>query len=191
MKQILVPNESKCADTANSASNLISNGPIVNGGFKNGGTIEWLASKTKVRHHLKPSPSTTPPESSPSSPDVKDAPELPEIAVESIPVLDIFFRIATECGYEPFYITVLPFIMWNIDLTISRQAIFLWCLSMYVGQACKQLFKWKRPSCPPALRLENNPELETEYGFPSTHAIVSTTVPFYYLYRSYGRYQVS
>ena len=181
VKQNLAPNESECADTANGTINVISNGgPIVTGG-----TIEWLASKTKVRHRLRLSSSSSSPESIPFSPDVKHAPDLPGITVESIRILDIFFQIVAACGCEPFYITVIPFLVWNIDIMMSRQVIFIWCLSMYVGQVCKQLFKWKRPSCPPALRLENNPKLETEYGFPSIHAIGSTTMPFYYLYRSY------
>ena len=169
-------------DAANKAhsqnlSSTLSNG----GGFMNGG-MEWLAQKAKKRRKipsLTPTPDPTPVSSPHSSPRSKTAPPLPTITIESIPFLDICFRLATELGYEPFYITFFPFFCWNIDTAIMRHAVILWCLSMYVGQACKALFKLKRPASPPALRLENNPMLETEYGFPSTHAIVSTVVPFH------------
>ncbi len=158
------------------------------GGFMNG-SIEWLASKAKVRHRLKrPSVTPSPGDGPPTS---KDAPQkLIEIVVESIPLFDIYFRLATELGYEPFYITFVPFLLWNVDSLLARHVVLLWCASMYVGQACKALFKWNRPASPPAFRLEQNPILEAEYGFPSTHAIVSTTFPFYFLYACVGRYQV-
>ena len=157
----------------------------------NGNSLEWL----KRRHRIKSSPTPSPSHSRTSSLDSEIDPAIfeplqTEITVESYPLLDVYFRLATECGYEPFYITVLPFLFWNVDGMIARHASLLWGMSMYVGQACKQIFQWKRPANPPALRLEDNPNLETEYGFPSTHAIVSTVLPFYLLYGTYGRYEV-
>lgn len=151
-------------------------------------SMSWLKSKVKARRRLRPSPPPSPTESRSSSDTEFPKPEM--IIVESYPLLDVYFRLATELGYEPFYITVMPFMMWNADVLVGRHAILLWCLSMYVGQACKQLFKIRRPASPPVFRLEENPNLETEYGFPSTHAIVSTTIPFYYFLSCFGRYEV-
>lgn len=148
---------------------------------KAGRNLRWLA--TKRRKHLKPPGSSS--VSPPSSPEPED------IIVETIPVLDIFFHLATELGYEPFYITVIPFLVWNVDTFMTRHIIVLWIGSMYMGQACKALFKVKRPASPPAIRLEDNPNLETEYGFPSSHATVSTTIPFYFVYRGFLRYRAS
>ena len=168
-------------------------------GSNNVASLEWLKRKAKVRKRIKSSssPQSSPGHSRTSSLDsdnigtpVNTEPVPVEVTVESYPLLDVYFHLATECGYEPFYITFIPFLFWNIDSYVSRHAVILWCLSMYVGQACKQIFKWKRPASPPALRLEQNPNLETEYGFPSTHAIVSTVLPFYLLYSTYGRYEV-
>lgn len=154
-----------------------------------GNTIEWLKSNIKVRKRLKSSPS--PVHSRTASPEPETTPPAPiEVIVESYPLLDIYFRLAAELGYEPFYVTFLPMMVWNVDTLVARHVVILWCISMYVGQACKQFFKLRRPDSPPALRLEQNPDLETEYGFPSTHAIVSTTIPFYYLYSCFGRYEV-
>ena len=143
----------------------------------------------KVRKRLRSSPSPVP--SRTASPEPQNTTPTPvEVIVESYPLLDIYFRLAAELGYEPFYITFLPAMLWNVDYQVARHVVISWCLSMYIGQACKQLFKIRRPDTPPALRLEQNPDLETEYGFPSTHAIVSTTIPFYYLYSCFGRYEV-
>ena len=126
-----------------------------------------------------------------SSPDSgSPPPELPDIVVETYPLLDIYFRLASELGYEPFYITILPIFYWNIDTLMFRHFVMLWVLSMYIGQALKSLIKLPRPPAPPAIRLEENLKLEYEYGFPSTHAVVSTTIPFYLAYMVYRRYQV-
>lgn len=130
------------------------------------------------------------PVSPPSSPESASPPrEFPETTVETCSLVDIYFKLATTMGYEPFYITFLPFLSWNLDILIVRHLMVLWALSMYVGQAFKCLIKWKRPM-PPAIRLEDNPVLEQEYGFPSTHAIVCTTVPMYLLYLLPNRYEV-
>ena len=157
--------------SVSAAASVAGNG-LVNG-------YRWLSSKTRKR--VK-SPESTSPASSP---------EPAEMVVEIYPLLNIFFRLATELGHEPFYLTYFPFLVWNADTTLGRHTVMIWCISMYVGQACKVLFKWKRPPCPPAIRLVTNPVLETEYGLPSTHATVATTVPFYSLYFFYHRYNVS
>ena len=161
-----------------------------NSGDQNGTVpLGWLKSKVKARRRLRPSPPPTPIDSCSSSD--TEVPKPVMIIVQSYPLLDVYFRLATELGYEPFYITVMPFMLWNVDSLVARHAIMLWCLAMYVGQACKQLFKIKRPASPPVIRLEDNPDLETEYGFPSTHAVVSTVIPFYYFMSCFGRYEVS
>lgn len=154
-------------------------------------SLTWL--KSKVRRRIRTPPLQHSPRSS-ASPEPPDAPLEPApqvLVVETIPFLDIYFRLATELGYEPFYITFLPFIFWNIDSTVARSMIVTWAVSMYIGQSFKQLFKIRRPASPPAIRLEQNPSLETEYGFPSTHATVGTTIPFCLLYTTMNRYQVT
>ena len=56
--------------------------------------------------------------------------------------------------------------------------LIVWVVSMYIGQGAKQIFKIIRPASPPAICLEDNPSLETEYGFPSAHATVATAITF-------------
>ena len=114
-----------------------------------------------------------------------------EEVVETWPLVDIYFKLATELGYEPFYITGIPFLLWNFDTVLVRHAVLLWGMSMYFGQAAKSVFKIPRPACPPAVRIEQNANMEREYGFPSTHAMVCTTMPFYLVYLSSWRYEVS
>ena len=161
-----------------------------NGAVPSTNTIEWLKSNIKVRKRFKSSPSPVHSRTASPEPEQQQPASPIEVIVESYPLLDIYFRLAAELGYEPFYVTFLPMMAWNVDTLVARHVVILWCISMYVGQACKQLFKLRRPNSPPALRIEQNPDLETEYGFPSTHAIVSTTIPFYYLYSCFGRYEV-
>ena len=186
VKQIQQPSKAAVEDGhAAGTVHAVENGSVPN----RGAGLKWLASKTRKR--LKqPGPSSAA-TSPPSSPESEKSVQFPDIIVETLPVLDIFFRLATELGYEPFYITFFPFLVWNVDTSMARHTMMVWCFSMYVGQASKSLFRRKRPSSPPAIRLEQNPDLETEYGFPSTHAIVSTTVPFYIAYFLFTRYNVS
>ena len=159
-----------------------ANGSVANGGGAlGGGNLGWLATKRRKRLRHPVSPHLSP----------ISSPEPEDIIVETIPALDIFFKLATELGYEPFYITVIPFLIWNVDTLVTRHMIVLWIGSMYIGQACKALLRIRRPASPPAIRLEINPSLETEYGFPSSHATVSTTIPFYAAYQAYLRYNVS
>ena len=60
---------------------------------------------------------------------------------------------------------------------------------MYIGQALKNYWRIPRPASPPVIPLEL--ETATEYGAPSTHAIVGTGMPFYILYLMYHNYQVT
>lgn len=187
---VLTPAEPKAELSSSDESSSANGGPITNGKLMNG-SLEWL-SAVKVRRKLKRSPSATPRASlSPSPSDNNGTPlETDVVIVESIPLVDIYFRLATELGYEPFYITFLPFMFWNVDSLVTRHVVILWCVSMYLGQACKAIVKLKRPSSPPVFRLEDNPKLEAEFGFPSTHAIVAATIPFCYLHSCFGRYEV-
>lgn len=185
VKQIIPPHTQTAGGTTDGG--VPATGVRQDSSVGNGVDLSWLATKVKRRKRLKPPGSSA--ISPPSSPESEES-KVPDIIVETLPVLDIFFRLATELGYEPFYITFLPFFIWNIDTSMTRHVIIMWIWSMYLGQACKALFQWKRPASPPVIRLENNPVLETEYGFPSTHAIVSTTIPFCLAYSTYFRYEV-
>ncbi|KAI6649137.1 Sphingosine-1-phosphate phosphatase 2-like [Oopsacas minuta] len=109
--------------------------------------------------------------------------------VRTNPILHVYFSLATELGYEPFYITFIPFIFWSYDPYIGYRITANWVVSMYVGQALKNYWRIPRPACPPAIPLEL--ETATEYGAPSTHAIVGTGLPFYTLYLVYNNYEIS
>lgn len=91
-------------------------------------------------------------------------------------------------GDEVFYLTVFPLLFWNWDEYVMRRLVFLWVISMYIGQGLKDVFRWPRPPSPPVIVVEK--KYESEYGMPSTHAIVGSIVPFSLVYFSYGRYEV-
>ena len=44
-------------------------------------------------------------------------------------------------GDEAFYITVLPFIAWNIDRFLARRVVTIWVVVMYLGQSLKDHMK--------------------------------------------------
>lgn len=47
---------------------------------------------------------------------------------------------------------------------------------MYIAQNMKDFLKRPRPKCPPVVQLEHF--YLSEYGMPSTHAVMALTVPF-------------
>lgn len=65
---------------------------------------------------------------------------------------------------------------------------FLWGIFMYVGQATKDILCMPRPASPPVVKLEER--YVAEYGFPSTHAMVSAGLPISVLVLSYSRYNI-
>lgn len=91
-------------------------------------------------------------------------------------------------GDEVFYLTVFPLLFWNWDEYVMRRLVFLWVFSMYIGQGLKDVLRWPRPPSPPVIVVER--KYESEYGMPSTHAIVGSIVPFSLVFFSYGRYEV-
>lgn len=60
---------------------------------------------------------------------------------------------------------------------------------MYVGQATKDILCMPRPASPPVVKLEER--YVAEYGFPSTHAMVSAGLPISVLVLSYSRYNIN
>lgn len=99
------------------------------------------------------------------------------------------FCFGASLGNDEFYLTFFPFFLWNVDSLIMRQVILIWVMSMYFGQAAKDVIRWPRPKMPPVVRLEKRYELE--YGMPSTHAMVGTTIPFCLLILLREQYEVS
>ena len=151
--------------------------------------VDAIKKKTTKRQHT----AAYVVDSLPSSPEgsTPPPPELSDVDVETYPLLDYYFKFVSQCGYEPFFITILPLMYWNVDTLVARHLTVLWGVSIYLGNAAKRAVKWQRPDSPPVIRIEVSPRLEQEYGFPSTHALVATVIPFFFVYICYWRYQVS
>ncbi|KAK4292815.1 hypothetical protein Pmani_034442 [Petrolisthes manimaculis] len=98
------------------------------------------------------------------------------------------FFFATSLGGELFYSVFFCFWAWNIDGAVLRRVIVIWMITMYIGQAMKDVLKVPRPSAPPVIRLD--PRWQLEYGLPSTHAMVGAAMPFSVLILSLERYQL-
>ncbi|XP_050697313.1 sphingosine-1-phosphate phosphatase 2-like [Eriocheir sinensis] len=98
------------------------------------------------------------------------------------------FFFSTALGGELFYSLFFCFWAWNVDGAVLRRVIMVWMVTMYIGQALKDLLKVPRPACPPVIRLDTKWELE--YGLPSTHAMVGAAMPFSIFILSLSRYQL-
>jgi len=91
------------------------------------------------------------------------------------PVIHAYFTMAAAMGNELFYIVFLPLLHWLIDATLLRRVILMWLATYWVGQCVKDLMQLPRPASPMIAKLETH--YETEYGFPSTHAMIALTMP--------------
>jgi len=99
------------------------------------------------------------------------------------------FHLGAAMGNEIFYCLFFPFWFWNVDSAIGRKVGFLWGIFMYFGQATKDLLCMPRPASPPVVKLEER--YVKEYGFPSTHAMVSARLPISVVVLSYWRYNIN
>lgn len=97
------------------------------------------------------------------------------------------FRFGSLLGYEAFYATFFPFILWNWDAVVCRRVLLVWALVMYCGGLAKDLLRWPRPASPPVVQLDR--AYSAEFGMPSTHAMTGATVPFGLLLWTQQRYE--
>lgn len=105
------------------------------------------------------------------------------------PFLHVLFHIGAFLCNEGFYVIVFPFLLYNVDQCAFRHGCYFWSLVMYIGQAAKDIIKQPRPPSPPVARLESR--YDTEYGMPSTHAMMGTAMPFALFHSTYLRYEVN
>ncbi len=98
------------------------------------------------------------------------------ISIQQIrgPVLDNIFLAVTFFGEEEFYLLLLPFIFWCVDLGLGMRLAILFLLSSWLNVDLKDLFKQPRP-------FEIDPSVimispTSGYGLPSIHAQSSVVV---------------
>lgn len=91
------------------------------------------------------------------------------------------FLFGTILGDELFYSIFIPFWFWNIDSVVGRRMVFIWAVTMYIGQTLKDVIQMPRPDFP-AIKLKDRWCME--YGMPSTHAMTSITLPLSIFYFS-------
>lgn len=90
------------------------------------------------------------------------------------------FLAGASLGNELFYLTFIPFLIWN-DLPFrTLKTILAWLAAMFIGQSLKDLWRLPRPTSPMIARLELH--YAEEYGAPSTHAMVAINMPVYFSY---------
>lgn len=101
----------------------------------------------------------------------------------------LVFRFGSLLGYEAFYASFFPFILWNWDAVVCRRVLFVWAPVMYCGGLAKDLLRWPRPASPPVVQFDR--AYAAEFGMPSTHAMTGASVPFGLLLFTQQRYDYS
>lgn len=93
-----------------------------------------------------------------------------------------YFKLSSTVGEEMF--SLLPFLIWLVPLQISSAFFLNFGIVLTCGQLVKDWVKYPRPESDKIAKLEKH--FETEYGFPSTHAM-SGAIPLSLLW-SFIRY---
>lgn len=103
-------------------------------------------------------------------------------------VLYYAFKFSSFFGDEAFYLTFLPFILWNVDSYLMRSTVIVWGVSMYIGQVMKDILQWPRPTSHIVIRMDI--DFAQEFSMPSTHAVAASSIPLMIGFAVVNRYQV-
>jgi hypothetical protein len=84
------------------------------------------------------------------------------------PFLDIIFKVLTVIGSQPVYLFISLLIFWCYERKMGIRVIYVILFSSHIGLLAKTLFGMPRP--PDYLHKV----IENDFGFPSSHALVSS-----------------
>ncbi len=95
------------------------------------------------------------------------------------PQLEGFFKIISQLGREEFYLVLVPLIYWCLDKRLGRNVMFIFLFSAAANFLFKHSFRGPRPYW-----LDDTVKLtmDEDYGIPSAHAQLASTL---YLYIAY------
>jgi membrane-associated phospholipid phosphatase len=96
------------------------------------------------------------------------------------PAVEIAMKFYTFMGRIEFYLLVIPYVYWVVDVQLGFRALLLLISTDFFGMAFKQLLRQPRPYW---IGDVEPMALETSYGIPSTHASDSVAVWGYLAYR--------
>src|SRR5688572_1509620 len=101
------------------------------------------------------------------------------------PLLDLLAQAFHWLGREDFFMLLVPFIYWSIDVRLGRRLFFMLVASIWVNGALKLTFQRPRPFEAFPNRVENVVEETSPYGIPSGHAQTATAIaaPLAYDYK--------
>lgn len=90
---------------------------------------------------------------------------------------DWYFFIASVLGEEVFFISFIPFCLWNVSRQVALHLTFLLAFSVGGGNMLKNFLQSPRPPHKVIWVHKGNPEPDP--GFPSTHTMTAFTIPWY------------
>lgn len=89
------------------------------------------------------------------------------------PQLEGFFFFISTLGLEEFYLAFFPLIYWSLDKRLGKHLGYLFLLALTFTELFKQLFRGPRPFWFDS-SLERS--LESSYGIPSGHTLLTTVI---------------
>lgn len=103
-------------------------------------------------------------------------------------LIHTLFHLFSALGDEQVLISLLSFVLWNVDEKAFIRVYLSLAISLYLGQYAKDTFLESRPLSPPVIRVPQ--KYVDEYSMPSTHAMIGVVMPFSLVYFTTQRYQV-
>ncbi|ODV88705.1 hypothetical protein CANCADRAFT_16630, partial [Tortispora caseinolytica NRRL Y-17796] len=90
--------------------------------------------------------------------------------------LDWFFSMLANFGTHTFYLLFLPILFWFGRDIEARGLVYVLGFGVYATGFAKDYLALPRPMSPPLHRLSMSPDVNLEYGCPSTHSANSISV---------------
>lgn len=92
------------------------------------------------------------------------------------PLLDLFAQAFQWLGSEDFFMLLVPFIYWAVDVRLGRRMFLMLVASIWVNGALKLSFQRPRPFEAYPDQVENVVGETSPYGIPSGHAQTATAL---------------
>ena len=115
---------------------------------------------------------------------IRGTPVLMHIQAFRSPPITTFMKGVSLLGEEEFYTVLVPFITWTLNFKMGCLLAILMGICFCVGGFLKNVLCLPRPPSPPVVPADHC----QDWGFPSHHAILNVTIPWYLWIFVYTRF---
>lgn len=118
---------------------------------------------------------------------IRGTPVLMQIQSFRSPSITTFMKGVSFLGEEEFYTVLVPFVTWTLNFKMGCLLAILMGLGFCVGGFLKNILCLPRPPSPPIIPADHC----HDWSFPSHHAILNVTIPWYIWIFCYTRFNWS